>query len=222
MKYGTKKIITFVIIALAIFWGITNYRAMTGDERRALDGIGRSGKGFWIHVLNENFILPSNDFSPKESWPALLQKQWDVTKLDMKSRFCDANVWTVIKNGPENPPKNLIVLATRNIDPSSLRTSFTDKDMHKHIRFDEQFVPPEKMPILSKYAVAIRADCRAVLIPVVPPTSGKAEKTMYKYIYTHMPSFGEEDFFDLTTNLVNGRLVSYFTPDGKTVIPTND
>lgn len=139
-----------------------------------------------------------------------------------RNKYCDASIWTVIKNMPENPPDNLVVLATRNIDPSSLRVR-PSGEMYKHIRFDERFEPPENMPILRKYAALITANGCGAIISVVPPTSKKVKATTYNCDYTQTTAYyGKEAFFDLTTNLVNGVQVKYLTPDGAEVIPTND
>jgi len=124
---------------------------------------------------------------------------------------------------PENPPENLIVLATRNVNPSSLRTKFSDGDIHKHIRFDERFEPPENMTILRKCAVLITAKGHGKIIPVVHPASRMPKATTYDSIYKQaMVFYGKNPFFDLTTNLVDGLQVKYLTPEGVEVIPTND
>ena len=171
----------------------------------------------WAGTLFAVTTFPNDSDSTEADQLAFLQKQWHLIKNDMSDRqddsyydkFCDENIWTVVKSRPENPPSNLIVLATRNIDPSSLRTRLTDGDMQKRIRFDQHFVPPENLPTLKKVAVVIYADASRGEIG-----TGMKADTTYNRIYKGIP-------FDLTTNLVNGLQVKYLTTDGE-VIPTND
>jgi hypothetical protein len=130
---------------------------------------------------------------------------------DIPKAYFDAEIWTIIKNIPDDPPLNLIVLATRNVEPSSLRTKITSEDMAKCIRFKEK---KDDLWILNRVAVLIRADGLAISVPVVPPTSKRKRTGMYKYVYHDQP-------FDLTTNLVDGLQVKYLTPEGE-IIPVND
>ncbi len=71
---------------------------------------------------------------------------------DISRVYLDPDIWTVVKNLPDNPPSNLIVLATRNVDPSSLRTKLTDEDMCKHIRFRSV---KDGLWILKSFAVLV-------------------------------------------------------------------
>lgn len=186
----------------------------------------------WVgQKFASEFDFPKDDGSTGAEQLAFLSEQWHLLQNEMNDRhgdnyhdkFCDVNIWTAVKNRPENPPPNLIVLATRNVDPSSLRTRFTEEDMQKHIRFDGQFEPPPNMPILKKCAVVVYADGNAHIMPVVSPASRKRNETTYDSIYKWwMSYYDKEAFFDLTTNLVNGLQVKYLTPEGVEVVPTND
>jgi len=229
MKRNTKKIMAIIAFCLLIVLGM-GYVVVWGciNEQAVLERIVVAGRGFLIDASQKKLCFPYDDWEPEEDVHFTMQKQWDYVKRSGERKYSDVSVWSVAKNLPDNPPDNLIVLATWNIEPASLRTRFTEEDKHKHIRFNEQFVPPQNTAILKKYAVAIHADGTAIIIPIVPPTSTKAEATTYKYIYRRSmyrrstPPLEEEEFFDLATDLVNGRKVSYLTPEGKTVVPTND
>jgi hypothetical protein len=120
--------------------------------------------------------------------------------------YNDANIWTVIKNLPNDPPEKLIVMATRNVDASSLRTKLTYRDMHTHIRFRQK---RDDLWILRESAVFIYANGLARTFRI-----RSRDGVTYGSIYNNQP-------FDVTTNLVNGLQVKYLTPDGE-VIPTND
>lgn len=185
----------------------------------------------WVRgVSEEGVVIPRNDgMTEAEHQLAFLQEQWRLVQQsdsihEHTRKYCDASIWTVVKNLPENPPENLVVLATRNIDPSSLRTRFADGDMHKHIRFDRQFEPPPDIPILKKYAVLVYAQGGYTIIPVVDSTSRRSRKeTTYDSIYKSRLFYDvKEAAFDLTTNLVGGLQVKYLTPEGEEVIPAND
>ncbi len=229
MKYKTRYIIVVAVAVILlllvgsvfIFGTIINVdSASTGVARSYLRTIGKS----IVYNMKENNTFPMNSTGginyqegQSNQWYSLI----DVEKLlsetgriideDIPKAYFDADIWTVIKNMPDNPPPNLIVLATRNVDPSSLRTRIADTDMEKCIRFKEK---KDDLWILNKAAVLIRADGLAISAPVVPPTSRRKYTGMYKYIYANQP-------FDLTTNLVNGLQVKYLTPEGE-IIPVND
>lgn len=113
------------------------------------------------------------------------------------------NFWMIVKNLPSNAPSQVVVLATRNIAPESLRSRLTEVDMNKAIRF----VSEKQKGVLRDWAILIRKDGSSVAIlhdAIVP----------LRYIYRNSP-------FDLTTNLVNGRPVKYLTPTGE-VTPKNE
>lgn len=116
------------------------------------------------------------------------------------------NYWIVIKNIPADAPGNVIVLATRNIDPKSLRIRITKNDMTKTI----QFAAEKSEDSLKNWAVLIRKDGKTV---VLPRTRKQSRRESYGFIY--------KKSFDLTTNLVNGMPVKYLTPTGE-VMPTNE
>ena len=130
---------------------------------------------------------------------------------DIPKAYFNPSIWIVIKNIPDDPPPNLIVLATRNIDPSSLRTKLTDEDMQKHIQFRGE---NGHLMILKKYAVVFFADGTYTSVPVVSPTSKRGHRTTYRSIY-------RSQTFDITTNLINGLQVKYLSSDGET-IPVNE
>jgi hypothetical protein len=229
MKYKKKYIIVVSVTVISllligsvfIFGTIINIdSARTGVARSYLRTIGKA----IACNLKENNTFPMNS-AGGVNYMEGQSNQWysffDVEKLlsesarpideDIPKAYFDADIWTVIKNMPDDPPPNLIVLATRNVDPSSLRTKITDTDMEKCIRFNEQ---KDDLWILNKAAVLIRADGLAISAPVTTSTSKRKYTGKYKYIYADQP-------FDVTTNLVNGLQVKYLTPEGE-IIPAND
>ena len=113
------------------------------------------------------------------------------------------NFWTVVKNLPSNAPNHVVVMATRNIDPESLRSRLTEVDMNKSIRF----VHEKQKGLLRDWAIFIRKDGSSVAVL-------HSAITPLKYIYRNSS-------FDLTTNLVNGLPVKYLTPTGE-VTPKNE
>lgn len=133
-------------------------------------------------------------------WLELLK--WEQQR-DPDNRFYDRNEWIVIQNIPDNPPGNLIVLATRNVDPSSLRTKLADGDMQKHIRF----VANPGFPLFERNsAILVRADGVTVRV--------RKEAMTYAAVYRGQT-------FDVTTNRVDGAQTKYLLPDGKEVVPDN-
>lgn len=116
------------------------------------------------------------------------------------------NYWIIIKNMPADAPSNIIVLATRNIAPKSLRTCMNEYDMTKKIRFSEDNYDDA----LKNWGVLIRKDGKVVIIP---RNLVKTRRKSYGFIYNEP--------FDITTNLVNGLQVKYLTPTGE-VTPTNE
>ena len=116
------------------------------------------------------------------------------------------NYWIIIKNMPSDAPSNIIVLATRNITPKSLRTCMNENDMTRTIRFSEDNYDDA----LKNWGVVIRKDGKAV---VIPRSLVKTRRKSYRFIY--------EEPFDFTTNLVNGLPVKYLTPTGE-VTPANE
>lgn len=113
------------------------------------------------------------------------------------------NFWMVMKNLSSNAPNQVVVLATRNIDPKSLRSRLTNDDMDKSIRF----VPEKQKGILRDWAIIVRKDGSSIAFL-------RAATVPLRYIYRNSP-------FDLTTNLVNGMPVKYLTPTGE-VTPSNE
>ena len=227
LKSNIGRFAGTVLVGLSILWGIDYIAKRFSIEDLTPSRLRGAGFAFVCGYLDTAITFPRDDGSTEAEHLAFLQEQWRKAHVYVTNtndiRYCDANIWSVIKNIPENPPDNLVVLATRNIDPSSLRTRFSDGDIHKRIRFDEQFDPLQKYPTLKKYAVVIYANGNGRIISVAPPASRRAKSStcyrMYKY---EMEYYGNDASFDLTTNLVNGLQVSYFTPEGKTVIPDND
>ena len=176
-------------------------------------------------------VLVERDAFPQDVCPMLMDpqidqsKQWfEKIKLEEIIRSCagtettdahkiyynDVRIWTIIKNLPDNPPKNLIVLATRNVDPTSLRTRLGTNDMKKHIRFKKE---KDNLRILRRFAVLINAGGGSIAVPVTS-SPDRLANLRYEIIYRNQP-------FDLTTNLVNDLQVKYLSPDGE-VIPTNE
>ena len=147
---------------------------------------------------------------PKDNDLIVFTNEWrkiQASILDPQiSDYYDIKNWIIIQNIPENPPDNLIILTTRNIDPTSLRTKFTVHDMQKQIRF----TPVKKFPILNEFAVLIRADGTSVLV-----VKRRPETMTYQFIYNGT-------FFNATTNYNNGLRIKYLSPDGKEIIPANE
>lgn len=206
---------------LLFFWGYLSVTRMKIEEVAAGTMQG-AGIQFVELAAEHGITFPRDNGSTEAEQFVLVQEHWRESSLlesdeyrNRRSKYYDANIWAVVKNLPENPPGNLIVLATRNIDPSSLRTRLGDRDMQKHIRFDKNFVPPENLPILKKCAAVIYADGRGLIIGTGPRSDGT-----YRHVY-RKPLYGERTAFDLTANPANGLQVKYLTADGE-VIPAND
>lgn len=217
------SVIVSIFLVIIFFFGVILkvYSASTGLAHSYLVTIGRAV----AYSLKESNSFPRDGDSDGRNHQLVKFNQWyslfDVDKLlndsdrridkDIPKAYFDSSIWTVAKNIPDDPPPNLIVLATRNIDPSSLRTKLTDEDMQKHIQFREE---KGHLMILGKYAIVFFADGTYTSLPVVSPTSRRGKMTTYKFIYRNQP-------FDLTTNLLNGLQVKYLTTKGET-IPVND
>jgi len=236
VKKGIRIVVGIVVVGLSLFFWIDYRMEKLSAERWTIALLRNVGIDFFYAISGDVISFPRDDVLTKTADQlAFLQELWRelytgnesgiyAQNVDRpRNKYCDASIWTVIKNMPENPPENLIVLATRNVDPSSLRTRFSDGDIHKHIRFEERFEPPENMPILRKFAVLITAGGSGTIVPVIHPASRMPKATTYDSIYKQaMVFYGKEASFDLTTNLVNGLQVKYLTPEGVEVIPTND
>jgi hypothetical protein len=229
MKYvGRCIVVVFVIgvscggIGAFVGYVSNGYSATLGMARSHLQGIGKAtavgllaNNGF----PRENNLAGMSDLSRETSlWHNQLQQTITeytrISGINVPECYTDANIWTVIKNLPPDPPSPLIVMATRNVDPTSLRTRVSDADMHKHIRFKEG---QDDLWVLRRFAVLIRADGIALSVPIMRNT----EKRMTTISGTAGVIYRNQTF-DLTTNLSNGLSISYFTSDGKTVVPLND
>ncbi|MDD2230386.1 MAG: hypothetical protein PHY48_13355 [Candidatus Cloacimonetes bacterium] len=220
---GVVSVIVSVLFVIIVLFGfiLKINSASTGLTHSYLKTAGKAiARGF-----RESNTFPRDGGADDKNHQAEQSNQWhvlsDVEQMlsksgriinnDIPKSYFDADIWTVVKNIPYDPPSNLIVLASRNVDPSSLRTRLADEDMQKHIRFRGE---NNDLWILKKIAVLICADGMSISVPVVSPTSRRANRTTYRHIYRSQP-------FDLTTNLVNGLQVKYLTSDGE-AIPTND
>lgn len=220
---GLCVVVSILVGGAYLLGVIVNVQSATfGVARYHLEVIGKSiARG-----LRENNAFP-RDYSPANidhegghfnRWHAqfnveqMLQKYGNGTSdNDVPRVYFDPDIWTVIKNIPNDPPPNLVVLATRNVDPSSLRTRLIEKDMDKHIRFKEKKDP---LWILNQTAVLVYADGVAFAFRPVTSSSRKPNRATFGHVYRDQP-------FDLTTNTINGLQVKYLTPDGE-VTPTND
>ncbi len=216
---GVVSIIVSILIGITFVYGlITNVvSATTGTHREYLRKAGTAiARG-----LRENNAFPrdcraterktDNRLSSLINVEQMLSKYGGVNDRDMPKRYFDANIWTVIENIPNDPPPNLIVLATRNVDSSSLRTRLTDEDLQKHIRFKDK---KDDLWILNQIAVFVYADGLAFGFKVAASSSKTPNRATYEAVYRGQP-------FDLTTNAVDGLQVKYLTSDGETT-PTND
>jgi hypothetical protein len=220
-----KKIMVVIGVALTgvlLFWGGAFSVTKMNVEQVAAGTMQWAGSRFYEHAAEYGVAFPRDDDSAEAEQLTFLQEQWREASLlesseyrKHRNKYYDANIWAVVKNLPENPPGNLVVLATRNIDPSSLRTRLAEGDMEKRICFDRHFVPPKNLPILKKYAVFIYADGRGLIIGM-----DSRNDSTYRHIYREI-LYGEGITFDFTTNLVNGLQIKYLTTDGE-VIPAND
>ena len=164
--------------------------------------LARSGRQI-ANALRENNAYPTN--ADATAFTNTLQALKFDRQGQFFQRFFVPEAWTVVNNLREDPPGNLVVLVTRNIDPSSLRTQLSTGDMQRHI----QFVRGRNLPRLGSAAVLVRADGKAI------PIINRKSYTVYANIYDGQP-------FDFVTNSATGLPVGYLTPDGKVVIPTND
>ena len=162
--------------------------------------------------FNDAFPRDDNTSTFNETWSEIIEH---MQKNKPKNKFFDPNEWIFIQNMPENPPGNLIILASRNVDPTSLRTKLTHEDMHKKLRF----VPYKKFPLFERNsAVIFRANGGREII------YNRRNGAAYERVYKNIRSSSEYDAtpFDATTNLTTGLPVKYRMPDGTVVIPTND
>ena len=141
-------------------------------------------------------------------------------KIDLKHSFfhsaklrkshmlsSDDNMWTVIKNLPAGAPDNVIVLATRNIDPLTLRINLTESEMDNRI----SFLPEDSERSLKRVGIVFRKDGSSYTVS--KGTRNDLFAT-YRQIYVNQP-------FDLTSNLVSGFPVKYLTPKGE-VTPVSE
>lgn len=131
-----------------------------------------------------------------------------VSQLYGRQCFTEKNMpWNIIKNLPEDAPDNLIVMTTANVNPTSLRTRLSDRDMYKRI----EVVQNSPVRVLRERICLVRKDGKVVELWI--GRSPQAKFT-YREVYDNIP-------FDLTTNLVNGMPVKYLTPTGE-ITPTNE
>ena len=84
----------------------------------------------YFNELAERLGVCSNYLSKVYSIGSEVAK---VSSPQMTGLNAENNLWTVVNNLPSNAPANVIVLATRNVDPSSLRTKLEHADMDKRI-----------------------------------------------------------------------------------------
>lgn len=229
MKILTRRVFVGIIffVAILLLWGgiVTLMEWKRNGDFYLRSQLQRTGRIF-ASVLAEKNAFPQ-DACPMGTDPQTDQdKQWyEQIKVEETIKSCadieptgsvhkiyydDVRIWTVIKNLPDNPPKNLVVLATRNVDPASLRTRLGTNDMKKHIRFRKE---KDDLRILRRFAVLINAGGGSIAVPVTS-SPDRFANLRYETIYRNQP-------FDLTTNLVNGLQVKYLSPDGE-VLPTND
>ena len=202
MKRTNKFFFFLVVLTCICFYQIGRLLFQTYvDPSGSFGFIKKAGNLFVQYAINVPDVYPTD-----ENLTTYMEVWRDIQNNQSHNTYLNADKWIIIKNIPKNPPNNLIVLATWNIDPSSLRTKITDKDWDKKIRF----IPKNYFSLLSNYAVLIRADSIPMLI-----VKNRPELLTYEKIYKKTP-------FDLTTNQNHGVLVKYLKPDGKEIIPTND
>lgn len=202
MKRSVKCIgciLVFVSLCFGFAWLVTiwftGWSIRWGELKRA---------GYQIaDALRENSAYPMN--ADMTAFTNVLQ----TLNLDKQDQFYQQvfvpEIWTVVNNLPENPPENIVVLVTRNINPMSLRTQLSTEDMQGHI----QFFRGRNLPKLGSAAVLVRADGKAI------PIINRRSYTVYEHIYN-----GQS--FDCATNSTSSLPVGYLTPDGKVVVPANN
>ena len=118
----------------------------------------------------------------------------------------EKNIWIVVDDVPSNAPPNFIVMATRNVDPKSLKLRLTSDEMDGKIKY----LKSEKRGILNTYALLYRKDGTHSVKAFSWFRSSK-KRDSYRNIYGHQP-------FDLTTNGVSVRSVRYLTPVGEIIV----
>lgn len=115
------------------------------------------------------------------------------------------NIWIVVKSLPENAPGNVVTLATRNIDVSSLRTRMLEGDMGKLLKFKKK----KERGVLKKWAVLVYNDGCSEYIRC-GNHSGVRWLNLWRYWRRDTTPF------DLTACEADGIKIKYLTPDGET------
>lgn len=159
----------------------------------------------YFNELAERLGVCSNYLSKVYSIGSEVAK---VSSPQMTGLNAENNLWTVVNNLPSNAPANVIVLATRNVDPSSLRTKLEHADMDKRITFNTE----GEAGVLRHTAVIIRKDGSSLAITIRKRASRYGIDTL-RYVYGDKP-------FDLTKNTSAEAQVSYLTPN-KVIIVKN-
>lgn len=121
----------------------------------------------------------------------------------------DNNIWIVIKNLPDNAPDNLVVMATRNIDATTLRTKLLKEDMEKKLKFTQE----KQKGMLKKWAVLIYYNGRIEYIRCDKQPTVQWQNLSFSRHGNFMP-------FDLTVINNNQSKVKYLTPNSE-VTPSN-
>ena len=213
-------------VVIALFLGIMIYPALSFAMRGANITVKRAqGQNIllciehgkenspprWSYDIGRttNFINSSDYFNwlKADSDSKVLQrissfqtegKKFDFFLLQGHDFTKDNNMWMVVKNIPTNAPDNIIVLATRNVEPSSLPIQLSAQKETRRILYHND-------SLLKNIIILIRKDGTV--------WTGR-HSPCYEEVCGSVP-------FDLTTNLVNGLPVKYLTPTGE-VTPTNE
>jgi len=220
-----KRLICFAsIVAVLIILGLllAGYGAALNAVSATLSSICAEGRVIVKLADRRSMPLLMNDiitnccYTTSTEFINLLNSEAEAASRELtgdlsriQPRICASNnIWNVVKNLPANAPNCIIVLATRNIDPQSLRIRLN------HEQFDNKigFVGNKEKGLLRDYAIVIRRDGSALILKRKWGSSWSY--ATYKDIYN-------KQMFDLTTNTVNWKQIKYLTCEGE-VMPACD
>lgn len=185
--------------------GKTIFSRISGQSEPLWPFDGFSGLQFSNSTDYLNVLICSNHLDYKRD---LRYSYFHSAKLrKMTHLSSDDNMWTVVKNLPAEAPDNVIVLATRNIDPLTLRACLTGGEMDNRV----SLLPEESERSLKLAGIVFRKDGSSYTIGRRPESALFAT---CRHIYVNQP-------FDLTSNRVSVFPVTYLTPKGE-VTPVSE
>jgi hypothetical protein len=204
-KSCIKKCVYSVVVVVAVFVGIVwiVVPIILGTLTHDYHSLWRAGEEIAEMARSLSRGAPdghiATDFA--EELRVLREKQ-----PERRKKWYSLDFWVVVENISQTPPRNLIIVSTRNIDAASLRTKYSIADRAKRLRFEWN----DNFKILRKRAFLFRADGQILRISKIYP-----ETTVCEFVYGAEP-------FDCATNNASGLPVGYRMPDGTVVIPTNE